>query len=450
MPGDFLKRLRGNIKVLSHLPGQRRVPWMGAERWAVLRDARVRRMVRHAAASVPHYRDLFREMGLDPREIRTADDLRSLPLLAKETVRRDPARFVSAACHSGNAMPLITSGSTREPLEVWHDHDSLLANIAYGEREREVLAELSGKGLRWREIVLEYEGSTFEKVVDFYRRSTFIPVRPDRRHISITRPVEEVVSEVNRFRPDVIFGFASYVEMLFRTLAARGLNMHLPKLVVFGGEAMTDPGRRLLREEFGIEVVAFYNCVEVFKIGFACPSGDDYHLHADLCHVRIVGPDGCDLPDDTLGEVVISNLVNRGTVLLNYRLGDIAARTTRACGCGRTLPLLTGLDGRAEDVLLLPGGGFVHPFSVWKVFKPRPEVLRYQLIQRELSRFEIRLVTADRPTYDRLLPGVLDEFRALLGGQAVFESSFHERLDPGPRGKFRAVISDCHGISSGG
>jgi phenylacetate-CoA ligase len=449
MPVDFLRKLRGNLAVLRQLPGQRNVPWLPDEKWRTLRDRRVRAMVRHATATVPHYRDLFRELGLDPRDIRTADDLRGLPLLAKETVRRDPARFLSEACHDGNALPLITSGSTREPLEVWHDHGSLLANIAYGERERDVLADLSGKGLRWREIVLEYEGSTLEKVLAFYRRSTFIPVRPDRRHVRITLPVETVVEEVNRFRPDVIFGFAGYLEMLFRTVAARGLDMHRPRVVVFAGEAMTGPGRQMIREDFGIKVVAFYNCVEVFKIGFACASGDDYHLHADLCHVRIVGPDGLDLPEGTPGEVVISNLVNRATVLLNYRLGDMAAKTTGPCACGRTLPLLTGLDGRTEDVLLPPAGGFVHPFSVWKVFKTRPEVLRYQLIQQAPSRFDLRLVTADRETYDRLLLGVLDDLRELLGPGAVLQPSFHERLEPGPRGKFRAVIRTCHGSTGG-
>jgi hypothetical protein len=43
----------------------------------------------------------------------------------------------------------------------------------------------------------------------------------------------------------------------------------------------------------------------------------------------------------TSGEVVVSNLVNRETVLLNYRLGDVAASLPDRCPCGRSLPLLS-------------------------------------------------------------------------------------------------------------
>jgi hypothetical protein len=144
--------------------------------------------------------------------------------------------------------------------------------------------------------------------------------------------------------------------------------------------------------------------VEAFKIGFACEAGDDYHLHADLCHVKIVDPSGATVADGQKGEVVISNLVNRATVLLNYRLGDIAAKVTRSCTCGRTLPLLANIEGRLEDVLVLRDGSFVHPLSIWGIFKSRPEVLRYQVIQHTADTFDLRLVTADRNTYDRLLP----------------------------------------------
>jgi len=114
----------------------------------------------------------------------------------------------------------------------------------------------------------------------------------------------------------------------------------------------------------------------------------------------------------------------------------------------RTLPLLTGLAGRTEDILLLPGGAFVHPFMVWKIFKSRPEVLWYQVIQHELLRFEIRMAMTHRETYDRLLPDILCDFQDLPGSGAVLEPSFHERLEPASPGKFRPVASACHGRGS--
>ena len=67
----------------------------------------------------------------------TARDLDRLPLLDKATVAQAPERFRSEVVNDTDALPFVTSGSTGTPLTIHHDRESLLANIAYGERERE-------------------------------------------------------------------------------------------------------------------------------------------------------------------------------------------------------------------------------------------------------------------------------------------------------------------------
>ena len=89
----IIRKFRGNLTVLRHLPGQKRTPYLPEERWRTLQNSRVQSIVRHAAATVPHYRDLFRTMKLDPQEIRSAADLDRLPLLDKDTIRQSPDRF---------------------------------------------------------------------------------------------------------------------------------------------------------------------------------------------------------------------------------------------------------------------------------------------------------------------------------------------------------------------
>lgn len=44
------------------------------------------------------------------------------------------------------------------------------------------------------------------------------------------------------------------------------------------------------------------------------------------------------------GEVVISNLVNRASVPLNYKLGDVVTLSAAQCACGRTLPTIETID----------------------------------------------------------------------------------------------------------
>jgi phenylacetate-CoA ligase len=183
--------------------------------------------------------------------------------------------------------------------------------------------------------------------------------------------------------------------------------------------------------------------VEAFKIGFLCEERRGFHIHEDLCHVKIVDAKGKKAANGEKGEVVISNFVNRGTVLLNYRLGDVGLLSNERCSCGRTLPLLSELEGRVEDILFLPDGRFIHPRAIWGMIKKRDEVLKYQLIQHEPQRFELRLVTVDRRSYQQVVSRILVDLKNLLGTSVIIESAYYEELKPQERGKFRPVLSLC-------
>ena len=135
-----LRRAGGTLTILRELPGQRRIPYLPADRIAE-RDRRVRELAAFAAAHVPHYRDL----GLDPREIQTAGDLAKLPLIDKKKIQEDPERFRPETPDRDDVRPFRTAGSTGIPLTIPHDRRSLLANIAWGERERAAEMRLCGR-----------------------------------------------------------------------------------------------------------------------------------------------------------------------------------------------------------------------------------------------------------------------------------------------------------------
>ena len=443
-----LDKLYGDAVVLTHLPGQRRVPFLPERQVSELRDARLRSIVRYAAETVPYYRDIFGSERIDPRDIRSTDDLQRLPLVDKALVRGDPGRFVSRAPAGARAIPFVTSGTSGEPLPIYHDRHSLLTNIAFGEREREVLTRLLGGRRRYRELYLVRPRATVRKVLAFYERNTFIPVRPERLFLDVSRPIDEVVETVNRFRPDVIFSYGAYAELFFRTLASRAISIHLPRVLVYGADAMTDAGRRLLEVHFGVPVLSHYNAMECFKIGFFCEERRGFHLHQDLCHVEIVGSRGGGPADGGKGDVVISNLVNRGTVLLNYRLGDLARLSDLRCPCRRTSPLLTDLEGRSEDLITLRDGTMVHPRAVWDVFEQEAEILQYQVIQHDFGRFEVRVVTEGIDAYRRVSGSIRNRLQAVLGAAAAIEPAYYESLPTSESGKFKPVMSRCKDAGS--
>jgi phenylacetate-CoA ligase len=438
-----LRKLYGNTVVLRNLHGQRLIPYLPKEELFELRDRRLRKIIHYAAETVPYYQALFRSNEFTPDDIQTVADLDKLPLITKEMVRQNPSQFLSTSRKGRSSVHFVTSGSTGTPLHIYHDRDSTLANIAFGERERAVIAKLCGKSLSYKTAIILYSGSTTEKVQSLYHRWTFIPVRPGQSTFSVVDPVEVIIQRINQLEPDVVLGYGSYLEAFFRFLLLRNIPLHCPKAVIYVAEGMTPEARTMIEDRFSIPVLSQYNAVEAFKIGFTCEERNGFHLHEDLCHIKVINERGEKAAEGEKGEIVISNLVNHGTVLLNYCLGDVGRISGTGCACGRNLPILAEIDGRAEDVLFLSDGRFIHARAVWSVIKQIDGVLKYQLIQHEPKRFELRLVTADPASFTSIAGEIAAGLKTLLGETISIKSANYEELIPQGREKFRPVVSLC-------
>ncbi len=441
MAANIVRRLHSTALVAVNLLPQRRIPFLPQERLHQMRDERVRELVRYAADTVPFYQDFFRSQGIDPQEIRTAEDLERLPLIDKQVVRQQPQRFVSTSKFASELQSFLTTGTTGQPLTVLHDRRSVTLDTAFNERHRDVLRRLVGRGTGLRTVSIARSGNTYDQVRAVQRRDRFAWGDQHRITLSISDPVEAAIEVINRHRPELLRGYGSYLELLFRTVQQRHINMHLPQVVSYGVDAISDAGRRLIETGFGVPVLSGYSAVEAFKIGFLCEKRTSFHLHDDLTHVRIVDPTGRTLGAEERGDVVISNLVNHGMVLLNYRLADLGHLSEKRCPCGRSLRLLGGLEGRASDMITLADGTMLNPSLVWAALD-FSSLLQFQLIQHEPEVFELRLATADRPTFDSASRSAVAALRALLGPSAeILPVYYADRLPTGPGGKFREVVS---------
>lgn len=436
---SIFDKIYGSAVVAAHLPGQTRFPFSAREGIEALRDRRIRRMAAYAAAHVPYYRALFARERIDPRSIRTAADLDRLPLTEKQLVRRQPDLFLADTKQGRAALSFLTSGSTGEPTRVYHDRHSLLCNIAWGERERAPQIKAAGS-FRPTELYIGNETAVIRDVTAFYDANTLMP-RPRRRFVSVLTPIEEVAALVNARKPDLLVGYGGWIDQFFKTVAAKGIEIHRPKMALYMAEALPHGGREFIEETFGVPVLSRYSAAEAFKIGFVCEHRSGFHLHEDLTHVRIVRPDGTSADPSETGEIVISNLVNRGSVLLNYRIGDVGSIDPALCACGRTLKRLSELEGRVEDIVALPDGGFVHPRAFWEVFKHDPRILQYQITQTDLRRFELKLTTVSDAVFADAYAGVTPRLSQILGADAVIEASRRSEYDRSAGRKFRAVSS---------
>ena len=423
-------------------PREARFPFRPAHEVEAAQRRRIRAVVSHAASEVPYYRDTFRRLGLDPAQLRTASDLARLPLIERSDVQQRPEYFRSRAWPLAACVPLHSAGSTGAPLTFYRDPRSFAEEAAQRERFLSLVGRLAGRRFRYREAAILPPDSSVAEIVRAGRRHTASPpgLRVQRRSFSMWRAPQEVAVELDRYRPDVITSYGSYLEALFTHLLADEADHHLPRVVFFGADALSEPLRNSIAGDLGIEVLSTYKAIETPGVGFECELHRGYHLNVDLCPVRLIGPDGAPVASGESGEVVVSNLVNRGTILLNYRLGDLAAMRPDSCPCGRTLPVLSYLQGHAVPWLDLGRGRTIHPQAVRAPIRRERDLRRYQIVQEGRRQFLMRAVVApecDREIAARRFGALL---RDSLGGDVAVRVEFVEDLARDPSGKVRTVV----------
>ncbi len=431
-----LRRLRRTAAAIRWLIEGRRSDHLSPAERHRRRDERVRRVVERAYRDVPFYREAMRGRGLAPGDVRTAADLARLPILGPRDVKDRELDLIPRGRRPEELVDLKTSGSSGTPRTVYHDLDELLRVVAVGgQRERRQLVGAIGGPVR-RIALLMHPRDDHLDVREALLGGLALPSRwlPSEEIVDSRARPEEVADALDRFGPDVLHGYGSSIGEIFRYLDREDRSIRLPRVVTFTSDALAPPERALIEKKFGVPVLGSYRSVETPMLGFECRHRHGYHIHEDLFAVRIVDERGATLPPGESGEVTISNLAVRSTVLLNYRLDDRAAWIEGDCACGSPLPRLALKEGRMSLMIELPDGRRAHPFElVGGVFTDLP-VWRWQIVQRGPARFGIRVVVD--PDHRSEVAGALGaRFRSIAGGSLRAEVEFVDEIPRSEGGK---------------
>ncbi len=412
---------------------------------AARRDRQLCSMVQFAATSVPFWQQVFASTDLDPGDVRGLTDMSALPMCDRDQVGVDPDAFRSSRAAGADSTLQGSGGSTGIPVRVYQDRASTMRSFAPRLRFDSVTTA-AGAGSRPRRYVIANPDSVSSRRRALFRRGLVGRVAGGGRFKSGSNftSLAEHIEVINAFRPQILKAFGSVLEALFEHADRTDTLVHRPRLAVFSADALSDSGRRLLEHRFGIESFGYYGAAEAPHIGFECEAHLGFHINEDLFPVRVVDHRGDDLGPGEEGEVVISNLVFRDTVLLNYRLGDRAQWLEGPCPCGRGLPLLSFITGRVEEWLLGPDGEVVHPEALTTLVRNQPGIRRFQFRQRSLSRIELSVVgePADRDGLERTLREGVEQ---RIAPGVELEIKLVEELARTSGGKVKGVISDLTG-----
>jgi len=433
-----LTRVFRSGRMFAEAMYQRRVPYFSLDRLLSMQRENMRRMVRHACETVPFYREFMLRQGLRPEDFRTVADLARLPLIDRTCVQERLSAFRSSKFDPKECIALHSgSGVSTE----W-DQGSTLKRLAYRERDRMVWLKAGAIGLGHKQLHIVPPAASSFTARSFWDRKVKTPRFVAERHvIDPMQPYEEIVAALERLRPDVVFSYGSYLEHFARFVHAHGIRPAMPKVWVYGADALSAHWRGLIERESGCKVFSHYSTTETSQIGYECEQRCGFHVHIDLVALRLIGEDGAEAQPGEVGEVVVSNLLNRAMVLLNYRLGDLAESAGESCSCGRNLPLLRNLHGRVPETLQTPDGRtYSSTTLLGKFAEELQSALKVQVVSLAPGRILWRIVPSRNLDRDAFRIRLLGRCGEVFGETTLADVHYVENIASTPRGKFRSVV----------
>jgi phenylacetate-CoA ligase len=110
--------------VLTYLDEMRTVQVMEPEAIREFQWSKLKALLEYAAAKVPYYRRVFKDMGAEPGDFKSADDLRSFPILRKGDVWENLEELIADCYPRDDLSHDETGGSTGQNLFFYVDRAS--------------------------------------------------------------------------------------------------------------------------------------------------------------------------------------------------------------------------------------------------------------------------------------------------------------------------------------
>jgi len=410
--------------------------WWSRQRLEALRLARLRAFLAAAARDVPYYRALFAGRGLDPARIARLSDLADYPLLTKADIRANSERLRSD--RAGPLKRYNTGGSSGEPLVFYMGRDRISHDVAAKWRA----TRWWGVDIGDRELVVW--GSPVELAAqdrlralrDALLRSHLLPAFE-----MSPANLDRFVGRIRAYRPAMLFGYPSALALIAAHAHERGVPLDdLGIRVAFvTSERLYDHQKAAIERGFGCPVANGYGGRDAGFIAHQCPHGS-LHVSAEDIAVEIVDADGRPLPAGERGEIVVTHLATGDYPFIRYRTGDIGALSAAACACGRGLPVLEHLDGRATDFVVAADGTVMHGLALIYVVRDLPGIERFKIVQWSRERCTVQLVPG--PDYQAAVEDTIRAgLRARLGAGVAVEIERVSEIAAERSGKFRYIVS---------
>ncbi len=403
------------LRSLSFLAQMKLNQWKSREEIEELQQKAFSRLLKHARAQIPFYRNY------------PMASLEELPLLSKAQILESPESFLSQPKEGLFSFP--TSGSSGQPLPVYFSG----IEGAYG-------AALSHFQF------MEAGAAPWKKVAAFSHyeppATPFLHLLGQRwKYLSVFEPEAKHMQSLKKICPDIILSCPSLLSLLAHENNAEGRPVSVSR-VFSRSEYLSAENRKLIQESFSCKLHDFYGTNEASWVAWECEAGS-IHVHSDSLILEIVDSKGRPLPSGREGDIAITALWRRSMPFIRYLIGDRGELGTE-CSCGRGTHVLKKLVGRDDDFITLPSGRKISARAI-NLLDDVHSLKCYQIVQRREGEILIRYVPSKSYSESALSLARERILRGCRGEALRIEFEETDYIRRGATGKICTVVSELGG-----
>jgi phenylacetate-CoA ligase len=377
--------------------------WWTPDEIEAFQNRRLAHIVATARLRVPYYRSLDIAESIDDGRC-SKSDLGGLPLLSKQTLRRNAAALVSETAARRRPVREHSSGTTGQRLEF-----TLPRLLAHSLNYALLYRFYGWAGVRQGDRRVTLGGRVLSSRAPYWvhnRAENQLLLGVAHLHEGT---VDDYIERMRSFAPVFLAGHPSAAAFIAERLRRRRETVPL-RAVFTTGETLDPAQREDIEHAFRCEVFESYGLAESVVAGFECEEHRGFHEAVELGIMELVPH------SHGLSTVVGTSLWNDVMPFIRYSTDDLVEPAdSPRCPCGRGLPIRFGrVVGRGDDILRTPDGKTVIPVAVRMLVKPHLLPFEtYQVQQLDRRSYRVLLAGGDgRPP--RLTPGREHSLHAAL------------------------------------
>lgn len=405
--------------------------------WDEYSTKQLRILLVHAYDSVLFYKNEFAKTGWVRTMLENfeSNDLNKLPILEKDDLRRyGSTALLSTRLEKGGQF-FTSSGSTGTPTQILFSHamhQRWSAGFEARIRHWAGVDRNTPRGMiGGRRVVAEGMATPPYYRYNYFEKQTYFSAY----HIA-ANTASNYLNGMLQNNVRYMTGYAMSNYFLARFFQELKLNAPGLDAVITSSEKLTPEMRSTFKHVYGCKSYDSWSGVEACGLVSECEHGS-LHVSPDLGIIEILDDSGKPVKPGEAGEVVCTGLVNFDQPLIRYRIGDVMRLGKEPCKCGRSMPVISEIIGRTEDTVIGQDGREMVRFH--GIFIGLPNLIEGQVIQWELDKFEIKVVTTGKWTEAEaaIIKGRMESQL----GEVQVAIQVVDSIARNQNGKFQAVIS---------